>query len=103
MKELVPRDGCGSALQLASMRDAVLTPTRFPAPNEPAVVRFWLLIVISRRMRRRLVNASETILRWQDRIRQRRALHGLSDELLKDIGLTRSDVHRETTKRFWRN
>lgn len=33
--------------------------------------------------------------------RQRRALSDLSDDLLKDIGLTRRDVAAETAKPFW--
>jgi uncharacterized protein YjiS (DUF1127 family) len=34
--------------------------------------------------------------------RQRRALSGLSDEMLRDLGLTRDDVARESAKPFWR-
>ena len=34
--------------------------------------------------------------------RQRRALAQLSDERLRDLGLTRHDVARETEKPFWR-
>jgi len=33
--------------------------------------------------------------------RQRRALLGLSDVMLKDIGLSRADALRETDRRFW--
>jgi uncharacterized protein YjiS (DUF1127 family) len=36
-----------------------------------------------------------------ERMRQRRALAGLSDELLKDIGLSRADVYGECRKKFW--
>lgn len=43
-----------------------------------------------------------TLLRWEDRRRQRRALHYLSDAMLKDIGLTRADVENEAAKPFWR-
>lgn len=32
---------------------------------------------------------------------QRRALGSLSDEMLKDIGITRADVARETGRAFW--
>lgn len=39
---------------------------------------------------------------WVDRRRQRRALLGLSDELLKDIGVSRADAWREASKPFWR-
>jgi uncharacterized protein YjiS (DUF1127 family) len=43
----------------------------------------------------------ETLLAWQERVRQRRHLSGLDDRLLKDIGLSRADVQREVEKPFW--
>ena len=42
------------------------------------------------------------MLRSLERSRQRRALTLLSDELLRDVGLTRNDVAREFGKPFWR-
>ena len=42
-------------------------------------------------------------LHWVELSRQRRALHMLDDRTLKDIGLTRADVERELSKRFWRD
>jgi uncharacterized protein YjiS (DUF1127 family) len=33
--------------------------------------------------------------------RERRALRALSDEALKDIGLSRADAYREGTRSFW--
>jgi uncharacterized protein YjiS (DUF1127 family) len=33
--------------------------------------------------------------------RERRALAALSDETLKDIGLSRADVYRESNRSFW--
>jgi uncharacterized protein YjiS (DUF1127 family) len=44
---------------------------------------------------------SDTVLLWLERRRQRRALGGLSDHMLKDLGLSRSDAGRESGKRFW--
>jgi uncharacterized protein YjiS (DUF1127 family) len=38
-----------------------------------------------------------------ERYRQNRALAALDDHLLKDIGLTRADVTRETAKSIWRD
>jgi uncharacterized protein YjiS (DUF1127 family) len=45
----------------------------------------------------------EVILRWQDRLDQRRQLAGMSDRLLKDIGVSNADAARETAKPFWRS
>ena len=38
---------------------------------------------------------------WQRRARSRHELQGLSDATLRDIGITRCDVHREARKPFW--
>jgi uncharacterized protein YjiS (DUF1127 family) len=43
----------------------------------------------------------DTLLLWLERYRQRRALGALSDHMLKDLGLSRSDAGREYGKRFW--
>lgn len=42
------------------------------------------------------------IARWIERARQRRALAGLDDQMLRDIGITRADAVREAEKPFWR-
>lgn len=39
---------------------------------------------------------------WLARRRQRLDLGRLDDRMLKDLGLTRADVARETGKPFWR-
>ena len=48
------------------------------------------------------VQASDAVQRWRERDRQRRALQNLNDDMLKDIGLSRCDVYRESSKGFWR-
>jgi len=45
-----------------------------------------------------------TILRvWREFSRQRRELRALSDHMLKDIGISRSDAIREANRAFWDN
>ena len=44
---------------------------------------------------------SDTTAMWRARLRQRRELQELSDHVLKDIGISRCDVFRESTKYFW--
>jgi uncharacterized protein YjiS (DUF1127 family) len=38
---------------------------------------------------------------WRQRARSRNELRGLSDQTLRDIGVSRCDVHCEITKPFW--
>ena len=42
------------------------------------------------------------IAQWIERSRQRQALAGLEDCMLRDIGITRADAARECEKPFWR-
>ena len=44
----------------------------------------------------------DMLLTWHERSRQRQALAGLSDHMLRDIGLSRADVSMEVDKPFWR-
>jgi uncharacterized protein YjiS (DUF1127 family) len=50
-----------------------------------------------------LQRRGDVLLLWMERYRQRRALNALSDHMLKDLGLSRSDAGREFGKRFWEN
>lgn len=45
----------------------------------------------------------DLLLTWLERHRQRRFLQAMSDHMLHDIGLSRSDVDRESSKQFWRD
>lgn len=51
---------------------------------------------------RRLGDLMDLVLAAIERSRQRQALMNLDDWMLKDIGLTRLDMERETEKPFWR-
>ncbi len=44
---------------------------------------------------------NEIVQLWRGRRRERLALGELSDYMLKDIGISRCEVFRETTKHFW--
>jgi uncharacterized protein YjiS (DUF1127 family) len=50
----------------------------------------------------RLAAAVEQVLVWHDRARQRRALLRLTDDMLADIGISRTAALREAGKAFWR-
>jgi uncharacterized protein YjiS (DUF1127 family) len=41
------------------------------------------------------------LLHWHELARQRRALLALSDDMLKDIGITRAEAEREASRPFW--
>lgn len=41
------------------------------------------------------------LLVWHDRVRERRALLGLNDRQLRDIGISRADAGAEGDKPFW--
>jgi uncharacterized protein YjiS (DUF1127 family) len=43
-----------------------------------------------------------TLESWAERHRQRRALLGLSDSMLKDVGISYADAWQEGRKPFWR-
>jgi uncharacterized protein YjiS (DUF1127 family) len=47
--------------------------------------------------------AIETPIAWLERMRERQQLAGLSDDMLKDIGVSRADVEHVVEKPFWRS
>ena len=44
---------------------------------------------------------ANTVARWSDRSKQRRALARLSDAHLDDVGLSRTQATAEANKNFW--
>jgi uncharacterized protein YjiS (DUF1127 family) len=55
-----------------------------------------------RRMHGTLVETAERLWRWYDRARSRRALMGMDDRMLRDIGIDRATAQYEGTRPFWR-
>lgn len=49
-----------------------------------------------------LTQLGDTLHLWRERQRQRRELSRWTERDLHDVGLTRSDIVRETEKPFWR-
>lgn len=44
----------------------------------------------------------EKLFTWQRRLIDRRSLESLDERMLRDIGVTRADVHQEASKPFWK-
>jgi uncharacterized protein YjiS (DUF1127 family) len=70
--------------------------------HRPVVTRAPALDVSLTGLGTLLVKASDTLLDWQDRARQRHRLGEMDDHLLRDIGLSRADLEHEIEKPFWR-
>jgi uncharacterized protein YjiS (DUF1127 family) len=70
--------------------------------HRPVVTRATALDVSLTGLGALLVKASDTLLDWQDRARQRHRLGEMDDHLLRDIGLSRADLEHEIDKPFWR-
>jgi uncharacterized protein YjiS (DUF1127 family) len=50
-----------------------------------------------------LLKMLDAYLAWAEVSRQRRALLALSDDMLKDIGISRAQADLEGSKPFWRD
>ena len=61
----------------------------------------WRLL-LSSRWCARLTAIAATVWQWRERSRSRRALAAFDDHQLRDIGLSRADAWRESSKCFWR-
>ncbi|WP_247894517.1 DUF1127 domain-containing protein [Azospirillum sp. B510] len=57
---------------------------------------------VARVTRRPVWHLLDVLFSVLERRKQRNALMGLDDHLLKDIGLSRSQVDHEVSKPFWR-
>ena len=58
-------------------------------------------LLVARGADRLIADALNAGFQWRERSRERRQLAALSEVMLRDIGLTRADVERETQKPFW--
>lgn len=56
---------------------------------------------LGRRLQTLATTACNRLLRWHQLSRQRRALLGLDERMLKDIGITRLEAEREARRPFW--
>jgi uncharacterized protein YjiS (DUF1127 family) len=63
--------------------------------------RAWRLLQTVR-CRTALSTILSVVLEWHERSRSRRMLETLDDHQLRDVGLSRADVWRESRKPFWR-
>ena len=52
---------------------------------------------------RKKLGLLNTLKKWHQNSRGRQALGSLSDDMLKDIGVTRSDADIESEKPFWKD
>lgn len=57
---------------------------------------------VTRVARRPLWRLLDLLFSVMERRKQRQALMGLDDYLLKDIGISRSEAEQEVSKPFWR-
>jgi len=62
-----------------------------------------VLEISSGRLIRTLKTVREMWLRWRRNSITRRQLAGMSNHMLKDIGISRADVVNEVTKPFWKD
>ena len=58
-------------------------------------------ITVRKALPGRLASFGIRLVTWFWRVRQRRELWQLSDEQLRDVGLTREIIRREVEKPFW--
>jgi uncharacterized protein YjiS (DUF1127 family) len=54
-------------------------------------------------VRRGVIRIAEAFLVWHDRVRERHALVELSDDVLRDLGISRAEADGEAAKPFWRS
>jgi uncharacterized protein YjiS (DUF1127 family) len=72
--------------------------------TEGVLVRTGLLVLWMGQLVAALAwHAATSLVIWQERLRQRHTLAALDDRMLRDMGLSRSDIDAETRKGFWQD
>ncbi len=67
----------------------------YAGPRRPTAASFGEILLEA------ATRALRTLLTWQERDRQRRALAQLDARMLKDVGLNQAEVAMESRKPFW--
>ncbi len=67
----------------------------YAGPRRPTAASFGEILLEA------AARAVRTLVTWQERDRQRRALAQLDARMLKDVGLSRAEVAIELRKPFW--
>ncbi len=67
----------------------------YAGPRRPTAASFGEILLEA------AARALRTLLTWQERDQQRRALSQLDARMLKDIGVSRAEVDLELRKPFW--
>jgi uncharacterized protein YjiS (DUF1127 family) len=79
------------------MEDHIMAARLFSQLTGPSTARSS-----ARRFELAAARIFETLLLWQERGRQRRALARFDDHMLRDIGCSREEAARECAKPVWR-
>jgi len=80
-----------------------ILPGRFGltfGPQQTGSLKEFNLVTVTKAIFRHVWNA---LIAWNQRSRQRTHLSDLTDDMLKDIGLSHEARAREIAKRFWEN
>ncbi|BDW89198.1 MAG: hypothetical protein AXW12_07260 [Thalassospira sp. Nap_22] len=83
---------CNDTIQLPGINVTERTVSTSKQAKQPVTWRAAIIGV--------MISAAEYLARLQAHSRDRHALQRLDDHMLKDVGLTRSDIEQELSKPF---
>ncbi|MBN8197067.1 DUF1127 domain-containing protein [Thalassospira povalilytica] len=84
---------CNDTIQLPDIHVTDRALTKGKQGNKPVTWRAAMAGIA--------ISAIEFVARLQSRARNRHAIQLLDDHMLKDVGLSRSDIDTELSKPFW--